>query len=55
MDQLEAFTATKSVQLDRSVDLSVAASGTIIQSEVATRDRRYLECLDVKCTRGLTR
>jgi hypothetical protein len=55
MDQLEAFTATKSVQLDRSVDFSVAAARTIIQSEVSTHDRRYLQCLDVKCSRVLAR
>jgi hypothetical protein len=55
MDQLEAFTATNSVQLDRSVDCSVAAALTIIQPEVSTCDRRYLKCLDVKCSRVLAR
>jgi hypothetical protein len=50
-----AFTATKSVQLNRCVDLSVAATRMIIQSEVATHDWRYLQCLNVKCSRVLAR
>jgi hypothetical protein len=52
VDQLESFTAA---QLDRGVDLSVAAARMIIQSEVSIHDRRYLECLDVKCSRVLAR
>ena len=29
--------------------------GPIIQSEVSASDQRYLECLDIKCTRILAR